>query len=135
MKTILATAAVAVLAFSCICTLLFWVFPGTFVGVFISDRATVEQGTYFLKIRCLALPFMMVGYVVVNYMNAINKGLVSFILALIRHLVLIIPLMLVMNHLWGMTGLTWSQVVSDMINVIFSLLAYVIVNHIISKDE
>ena len=133
MKTILATATVAVLAFSCICTLLFWVFPGTFVGAFIKDQATVEQGTYFLKIRCLALPFMMVGYVVVNYMNAINKGLVSFILALIRHLVLIIPLMLVMNYLWEMTGLTWSQVVSDIINVVFSLLAYVIVSHIIGK--
>ena len=37
---------------------------------------------------------MMIGYHVVNYMNAVNKGKISFALAIVRHLVLIVPLLL-----------------------------------------
>ena len=71
---------------------------------------------------------MMIGYHVVNYMNAVNKGPVSFFLAIIRHVVLIIPVMLLMNGIWGLTGLIWSQLVADAVNAIIALLIYLKVN-------
>ena len=59
---------------------------------------------------------MMVGYLIVNYMNAVNRGKISFLLALLRHIVLIIPIMLIMNAVWGLNGLVWSQLVADFLN-------------------
>ena len=112
-----------VLSFSSLCTILFFIFAGQFVGIFIKDPMTVAMGTAYLKMRCLALPFMMIGYHVVNYMNAINQGKVSFALAIIRHLILIIPIMLIMNYIWGINGLMWSQVIADVINAAVSLLS------------
>ena len=53
-------------------------------------------------------------------MNTVDKGRVSFLLALIRHIVLIIPLSLLMNTLWGLPGLIWSQLIADFLNAIIA---------------
>ena len=113
-----------IVAFSSLCTILFFVFARVLVSRFITDEETVRLGTMFLQARCFALPFMMVGYHVVNYMNAVNKGSVSFILAIIRHVILIIPAMLIMNYIWGLEGLIWSQAVADVINTIVSTVIF-----------
>lgn len=111
-----------ILIFSSLCTLIFFFFAGPLVGAFIKDPLTVTMGTSYLKMRCFALPLMMIGYHVVNYMNAINKGKVSFALAILRHLILIIPIMLLMNYISGINGLMWSQVLSDVINAVIAML-------------
>ena len=113
-----------IVAFSSLCTILFFVFARVLVSRFITDEETVRLGTMFLQARCFALPFMMVGYHVVNYMNAVNKGTVSFILAIVRHVILIIPAMLIMNYIWGLEGLIWSQAVADVINTIVSTVIF-----------
>ena len=115
---------VVILAFACLCALLFWLFPGPLVSAFISREDTVAQGVAFLRGRCLALPFMMIGYHVTNYMNAVDKGKISLLMAIVRHLLLLIPLMLLMNALWGLGGLIWSQFAADLLNAVFVLLLY-----------
>ena len=122
MKQFFSLARTAILAFSCVCVVLFWVFARPIVNAFISDEATVSQGVAFLRGRCFALPFMMVGYHIVNYMNSVDKGRVSFLLALIRHIVLIIPLALIMNALWGLPGLVWSQLIADFLNAVIAVI-------------
>ena len=119
---------IAILAFSVICAAVFFIFPEQIVGIFIKDEATVSQGAVFLRGRCFSLPFMMIGYHVVNYMNAVNKGKVSFLLAIIRHIVLIIPILIVMNAIWGLNGLIWAQLVADAINASIACLIFYKVN-------
>ena len=116
MKRFIDLARIAILAFSCACVVLFWLFARPIVGAFIEDEETVRLGARFLRGRCFALPFMMVGYHIVNTMNAVDRGKVSFLLALIRHLGLIIPLLLIMNRLFGLNGLIWAQLVADVVN-------------------
>ena len=57
-------------------------------------------------------------------MNAVDKGKVSFLLALVRHIALIIPVMLVMDRLWGITGLIWSQLIADLLNAVIACLVF-----------
>ena len=113
-----------IIGFACLCALVFFSFAEPLVTAFISDEGTVSCGTEILKGRCFSLPFMMVGYHIVNYMNAVNKGKISFLLALIRHVVLIIPIMLLMNLFLGMEGLIWSQIVADAVNTIVAVLIF-----------
>ena len=115
---------VVILSFACVCAIFFWFFPRSLVSAFIADEATVVQGEAFLRGRCLALPFMMIGYHVTNYMNAVDKGKISLLMAVVRHVALLIPLMLLMNALWAMTGLIWSQLAADLLNAVFVLLLY-----------
>lgn len=46
------------------------------------------------------------------------------IMALLRHVVLIIPVMILMNLIWGLTGLIWSQLVADFLNAGIALIIY-----------
>ncbi len=84
-------------------------------------KATVSQGAAILKDRCFALPFMMIGYQVVNFMNAVDKGKLSFLLAIIRHLVLIIPIAILMNSIMKLDGLILSQLVADVLNTAIAM--------------
>ena len=122
MNTFSSLARWVIIGFSFICMIGFLIFAEPLVSAFIEDPETVRHGVIFLRGRCIALPFMMIGYHVVNFMNAVNKGKVSFLLAVIRHIVLLIPLMLIMNAIWGLTGLVWSLAVADVINTAVSLI-------------
>ena len=121
MRQFFSMARVTILVFSCVCAALFWLFARPIISAFISDEATVSQGVPFLRGRCASLPFMMIGYHIVNYMNAVNKGKISFLLALIRHVILMIPIMLLMNRLWGLNGLIWSQLAADGLNAVIAI--------------
>ena len=122
MKKISSLSLVCVLAFSCMCTALFWFFPEPVFSFFIADETTIGQGVAILKGRCFALPFMMIGYLVVNFMNAVDKGKMSFLLAIIRHLILIIPMAILMNSIFGLAGLIWSQPIADVLNTVVSII-------------
>ena len=111
--------------FAAVCSIIFFFFAKPLVGAFIEEEETVRLGIMFLQGRCLALPFMMIGYHTINFMNAVNKGKVSFLLAILRHVIILIPAMIIMNSLWGLTGLVWSQVVADVINAAASVVIFV----------
>ena len=91
---------------------------------FIDDPETVRLGTEFLKARCVATPLMFLSFHMFHFMQALNQGKCSFYMAVIRHLVLNIPTQLMMNHLFGMQGIVWTQALADVINVVISYLIY-----------
>ena len=93
--------------------------PGI-INAFIDDPATVAFGTQFLKIRSFAAIFMFMSFHMVHFMQAVARGKTSFLLAAIRQLCLNIPILFLLDHLFGMTGIVWTQTVADAINVCIS---------------
>ena len=133
MMQISTLSQIAVLIFSCICMILFLLYPERIVSVFIADTTTVSQGAAILKGRCFALPFMLIGYQVVNFMNAVDKGKLSFLLAIVRHLILLIPMAIIMDNAFGLKGLILSQPIADVINAVFSITLFIsVTKHILS---
>ena len=124
MKQISDLSRNVILVFSVLCAVLFWILAEPLIASFIADQDTISYGVRFLRGRCFSLPLMMIGYHIVNYMNAINKGKVSFLLAIIRHIVLLIPVMIAMNAIWALEGLIWSQVTADALNTIVALIVF-----------
>ena len=82
------------------------------------------MGTAFLKARSLSLPFMLIGFEIVHYMQAVGQGRYSLLLTVLRHIVLSIPIMVGMNALFGLDGLIWSQTVADVINAALAVTIY-----------
>ena len=91
---------------------------------FISDAETVRLGTEFLQARCFAPPFMFLSFHAVHYMQAVDEGKISFYLAVIRQLCLNIPMLFLLNAIFGMEGIIWTQVSADFINVVISYIIY-----------
>ena len=59
-----------------------------------------------------------------NYMNEVTKGKISFLLSILRHLILLIPVMLIMDRIIGMSSLIWSPLAADLIGTAISYIVY-----------
>lgn len=130
MKDFFTAARLAGLIVSILCVIFYRVFAAYIVRAFIPNADTVRYGTQFLQSRCFATPFMFLSFHMVHFMQAVDRGKISFQLAVIRQLCLNIPIIFLMNYLFGMSGIVWTQLVADAINVVIS---YVIYNHLIGE--
>ena len=114
------SARTAGLLFALICVVLYRIAAPFVIKMFISDGGTVQLGTEFLRARCFATPFMFLSFHMVHFMQAIGEGKISFYLPVIRQLCLNIPMLLLLNAIFGMTGIVWTQLSADIINVMIS---------------
>ena len=92
--------------------------------MFIADGQTVELGTHFLRARALATPFMFMCFHLVNFFQAVGHGGKALALGSARWVVFNIPLLFVMNWIFGMYGIVWTQVVADLMMAVVSVVVY-----------
>lgn len=104
--------------------ILYYTFAPAIMAAFIRDAETVRYGTQFLRARCFATPLMFLCFSMVHFAQAIGRGRESLWLAVIRQLVFNIPILFLMNRLYGMTGIIWTQALADLLTVIVSYIIY-----------
>ena len=104
--------------------LLYEMFAPGITGLFIGDPGTVALGTGFLRVRCLATPFMFLSFFTVYLFNGFGKGRTALFLGVLRWLVLNIPMLYLLNYAFGMYGIVWSQIAADVVNVAVSVYVY-----------
>lgn len=124
MSEFFTAARIAGLAVAAVSVLMYYLFADRLITAFIADTETVRLGTAFLRAWCFATPFMFLSFNMVNFMQAVNRGRESFLLAAIRQIGLNIPILFLMNALFGMMGIVWTQAVADIVNVIISYIIY-----------
>lgn len=112
------------LGIALVCVVLYFVLAPQIIEVFIKEADTVRFGTQFLKARCFATPLMFLCFSMVHFTQAIGRGRVSFWLAVIRQLFFNIPLLFLLNRLFGVMGIVWTQATADLLTVIVSYLIY-----------
>ena len=104
--------------------LLYELFAGQLIQVFISDAKTVELGTNFLRVRVLATPLMFLSFFTVYLFQAFGRGEKSLFLGVARWLAFNIPMLFILNGMFGMYGIVWSQVTADTLTVLLSFYVY-----------
>lgn len=112
------------LAVAAVSILLYELFALEFSRLFISDAETVALASQFLRIRVLATPLMFMSFFTVYLFQAFGKGRISLFLGVTRWLVFNIPILFLLNSLFGMFGIVWSQVTADSLTVLMSLYVY-----------
>lgn len=103
---------------------LFEPFAPYIVRLFISEPETLALGTVFLRICCLATPVMICNFLFSYTFQAMGKGAESLLLTSCRQGLINIPLLLLMNHLFGLFGVVWTQLLADSITVVISFALY-----------
>lgn len=112
------------LVVAAVCIALYWPLAPQIMHAFIHDEQTVALGTVYLRARCFAPIMMFLCFHMVHYMQALGKGGVSLALAAIRQLGMNIPLLFLLDHFFGMTGIIWTQVTADALTAAISYLIY-----------
>ncbi len=102
----------------------FEIFASQIVWVFIRNEATISYGANFLRIACLATPFMISNFQKIYCLQAMGKGKESLMLGVFRQGLFAIPILLTMNHFFGLYGVVSTQVISDGITFIVAALIY-----------
>ena len=92
--------------------------------IFIDNKETQTLGAAFLRARCLATPFMFMCFHILFAFQGMGKAGIAMLLAVVRQLVLYVPILVLMNHLFSRDGLVWAQLVSDILMVAFSFFVY-----------
>lgn len=103
---------------------LYEVLAGGILRIFISDAQTVALGTDFLRVRCLATPLMFMSFFTVYVFQGFGKGNTALFLGVMRWAAFNIPMLFLLNRLFGMYGIVWSQVSADTLTVLLSLYVY-----------
>ena len=98
--------------------LLYEIFAAQFIRIFIADPETVAMAEDFLRIRVLATPFMFLSFFTVYLFQAFKMGDKALISGVTRWLVLNIPMLFILNAVFGMYGIVASQVTADILNTI-----------------
>ena len=57
-------------------------------------------------------------------MESVGRGKVAFWLCVIRQLCLNIPILIIMDHFFGMKGIVFTQVFADFFNVVATYIIY-----------
>jgi putative MATE family efflux protein len=101
---------------------LVYLFPGPMVQIFRDDPELINMGVYASRLIFLALPLM--GLVMVSQMifQAIGKAVQSFIAAIVRPIIFLIPAVLLMSHSWKLDGVFLSLPVADTLTFILILI-------------
>lgn len=124
MRSFTRAAQVAGMSTACVFIVLFEIFAPQIIWIFIRDEATIAYGKDFLRIACLATPFMISNFQKIYCLQAMGKGKESLMLGVCRQGLLAIPILLILNHFAGLYGVVSAQLISDGITFIFATVIY-----------
>lgn len=99
-------------------------FAGNIMHVFIDDVQTVALGENFLRIRSLATPLMFMSFFTVHIFQGFGKGNISLLLGVMRWAAFNIPMLFLLNWLFGIYGIVFSQLTADILTVALSYITY-----------
>ena len=102
----------------------FALFAPQIVHLFIPEAQTAALGADFLRIACLAVPLTSVNFLISYTLQAMGKGAQSAVLTFSRQGLLNIPLLILMNAVFGLYGMIWTQLVVEIIMLPVSLAMY-----------
>jgi len=99
--------------------------PGAVISIFNSDNLELRvAGVMGLRIYCAVLP--VVGYQIIasSYFQAIGKARLATFLSLLRQIIVLLPLVLILPHFWGLEGVWIANPVSDLVAAVISFLCF-----------
>ncbi len=101
---------------------LFQLLPGPLIRMFNIDPELVAIGTTALP--RISIGFLFVGPTIIsaNLFQSVGKGMPSFMISILRTVVLLLPTMFVLGSLHGLDSLWYAFPIAELITMVFSVL-------------
>lgn len=102
-------------------TVLYFVLREPIIRLFIDDEEVVRYGVEVLVAYMVSGPFIGILFVNMNCMQSVGHALPATILSVLRQGLLLIPLLYLLQTLFGMQGVIFGQSVTDYIAIVLSI--------------
>lgn len=112
------TVALELFSISIICLITFFAIQTSserLAGIFTSDPALIRISGEGMRIFLMMLPVISTQIVGASYFQAVGKAKKATLLGLMRQVILLIPLLLILPHFWGLNGVWAAGAVADFI--------------------
>ena len=122
------TARICGLAISAVSIAVLEIFAAPASGLFMASSGgadaalTVSYAAMFLRIRCTASPVQFINYHTSFCMQAMGEGKATMIHAAVRELVFYIPIMFILDLVFGEKGLASALPVGEFLGAVFALI-------------
>lgn len=120
--------------FCIVAAIVLFIFADPIVSLFGTDVEMVGIAAKALRLN--AVLFITFGFQMVyaSLYLAIGKSLVGSMLSLSRQGIFFFPLVLVLPHVMGLTGVVWVQPIADLLTTILTIVFAVRINHTLSTE-
>lgn len=112
------------LAITVLLFVLIEVFAPQIVRFFIADADTIRYGAAFTRLRCLALPFINIEFMIIAVFQGIGGAKEALLLSFYRKGILDLPLMVLANLIWPLYGLMLVQPFMECTGSLIALMLY-----------
>lgn len=101
-------------------------FPGIFIRLFSSDPVLMEFAPKFLRIFMAGMILLGAQYSCQQTFVSLGQAKVSVVLALLRKIILLIPLALILPIIFGFNGILFAEPVADVLASITTTVVFVL---------
>lgn len=108
-------------AFSIMVPVMLTITAGYYIGsehlirLFINNKDIITHGTIFLRRMCIGMVFLTTDFMVVGVFQALGLGKNALLFAILRKIILEIPLLFILNHITPLYGLASAQSIAEII--------------------
>ena len=127
MKDSVSFTGVASVIIIAVVSVVYFIFPGFFISLFMDSDVIVNYGSHFLRGMSIAGPFMCIDFLAVGVFQAVGMGREALIFAILRKIVLEIPALWILNILFPLYGLAYAQSVAEFV---LSIVAIVVMSRL-----
>ncbi len=99
-------------------------FPQQILGIFKADQAMLDIGVPAMRIMVTGYVFAGMAIIFATYMQAVKNIRQSIIINLLRQAVILIPLMMVLSSVMGVTGVWLAFPMAEVSTCIYSYMIY-----------
>lgn len=97
--------------------------PNVIIGIFIDNNETIENmAKVGLRIFALSIPFYMLQIIATRYVQALHEKKIAIFFALLRPILLYVPIAYGLNAMFGLNGIWSSFAVSDALSALVSFI-------------
>ncbi len=115
MKSTIIFAGSISIGFVVMAALFLFVGADTVVRLFMNNDTIIAYGVRFMRGFCLGLPFLCMDFLAVGVFQALGYGINALIFAIMRKIVLEIPALYVLNHIFPLYGIAYAQFVAELV--------------------
>lgn len=101
------------------------IFSRQIVALFIDDASVIDYGGPMLIATSIAGPILGLLFLAINSMQALGRPLPATMLSVCRQGLIFIPLLYLLDAVFGLSGINFTQAVADYISIVLAMILLV----------
>lgn len=134
MKDTIKAVIISIFAIFAVSMVIVFIFGHQIIQLFSTDPHIVSLATFMLQVTMTSLLLNGIGFLFTGMLQATGQGRGATIMAILQGTI-IIPVLFVMNSLFGLTGVVWSLLIAETLCALAAMLIVYLLRNKLTVDK